>query len=49
MFGEHVGVRGDIRRFKSFQDIGILDFIGLGLSDEKLTYNRASAGLILAF
>ena len=49
MFGEHVGVRGDIRRFKSFQDIGILDFIGLGLSDEKLTYNRASAGVVFAF
>jgi len=49
MFGEHVGVRGDIRRFKSFQDIGILDVIGLDLSEEKLTYNRASAGLVLAF
>ena len=49
MFGEHVGVRGDIRRFKSFQDIGVLDFIGLDLSEEKLTYNRASAGLVLAF
>lgn len=46
MFGEHVGVRGDIRRFKSFQEISIL---GFGLSDEKLTYNRASAGLVLAF
>ena len=46
MFGEHVGVRGDIRRFKSFQDISIL---GFDLSEEKLTYNRASAGLVLAF
>jgi opacity protein-like surface antigen len=46
MFGEHVGVRGDIRRFRSFQDISIL---GFNLSEEKLTYNRASAGLVLAF
>ena len=46
MFGDHVGVRGDIRRFKSFQDISIL---GFALSEEKLTYNRASAGLVLAF
>jgi opacity protein-like surface antigen len=46
MFGEHVGVRGDIRRFKSFQEISIL---GFDLSEEKLTYNRASAGLVLAF
>ena len=46
MFGDHVGIRGDIRRFKSFQDISIL---GFDLSEEKLTYNRASAGLVLAF
>jgi opacity protein-like surface antigen len=46
MFGDHIGVRGDIRRFKSFQDISIVDF---NLSEEKLTYNRASAGLVLAF
>jgi opacity protein-like surface antigen len=46
MFGDHVGVRGDIRRFKSFQDISIL---GFDLSEEKLTFNRASAGLVLAF
>jgi opacity protein-like surface antigen len=46
MFGEHIGVRGDIRRFKSFSD---LDVLGFSLSDEKLTFNRASAGLVLAF
>jgi opacity protein-like surface antigen len=46
MFGDHLGVRGDIRRFKSFQDISIL---GFDLSEEKLTFNRASAGLVLAF
>lgn len=46
MFGDHVGVRGDIRKFKSFQDVG---FLGFSLSEVKLTYNRASAGLVLAF
>ena len=46
MFGEHVGVRGDIRRFTSFQELSIL---GFGLSEEKLTYNRASAGVVFAF
>jgi opacity protein-like surface antigen len=46
MFGDHVGVRGDIRKFKSFQDVGLL---GFSLSEVKLTYNRASAGLVLAF
>jgi len=46
MFGDHVGVRGDVRRFKSFQD---MDVLGFSLSDEKLTFNRATAGLVLAF
>jgi len=46
MFGDHIGVRGDVRRFKSFQD---RDILGLSLSDEKLTFNRATAGLMLAF
>ena len=46
MFGEHIGVRGDIRRFKSFSDNGILGFV---LAGEKLGFNRASAGLVLAF
>ena len=46
MFGDHLGVRGDVRRFKSFQDFSIL---GFGLDNEKLTFNRASAGLVLAF
>lgn len=46
MFGDHIGVRGDLRRFKSFGDHGIL---GFSLSHEKLTFNRATAGLVLAF
>ena len=46
MFGDHLGVRGDLRRFKSFQDTGILGFT---LSDEKLSFNRATAGLMLGF
>lgn len=46
MFGEHVGVRGDLRRFKSFGEHGLLGFI---LESEKLSFNRASAGLVLAF
>ena len=46
MFGDHVGVRGDLRRFKSFQGREILGFT---LADEKLTFNRATAGLVLGF
>ena len=46
LFGDHIGVRGDIRRFKSFQEAS---FLGFSLSNEKLGFNRASAGLVLAF
>ena len=45
-FGDHVGVRGDIRYFHSFQD---LPFFGLALSDQKLDFGRASAGLVFKF
>jgi len=44
-FGEHVGVRGDIRYFHSFQD---LPFFG-SLTDQKLDFGRASAGLVFKF
>lgn len=46
MFGDHIGVRGDLRRFKSFSEFGIL---GFGLADEKLSFNRASGGVVFGF
>jgi hypothetical protein len=48
MFGDHVGVRGDLRRFATFQERTI-PIIGINLSDEKLNFNRAAAALVLAF
>jgi opacity protein-like surface antigen len=46
LFGPHVGMRGDIRYFHAFQDLAVL---GITLSDTKLDFGRASAGLVLAF
>jgi hypothetical protein len=46
-FGDHVGVRGDLRRFKSFQTSDAIPF--LPLSDEKLSFNRAAAAVVFAF
>lgn len=43
---EHVGVRGDLRYFHSFQDLTILGFT---LGDSKVNYGRASAGVVLKF
>jgi opacity protein-like surface antigen len=44
--GKHLGVRGDIRYFHSFQDQTIAAFV---LSDTKLNYGRAAVALMLMF
>ena len=51
-FGGHVGLRGDIRYYHSFQ---ILDFVNLpflpvlSLNGQKLDYGRAAAGVVFKF
>ena len=42
----HVAVRGDIRYFHSFQDMG---FVGFTLSGSKLDFGRAAAALTFTF
>lgn len=46
LFGEHIGVRGDIRYFHAFQDLTV---VGFTLGDSKLDFGRASVGLVLKF
>ena len=46
LFGDHFGVRGDLRYYHSFPDVTIL-FITL--PSEKLNYSRISAGMVLQF
>lgn len=43
---DHVGVRGDIRYFHSFQDLAVLGFT---LDNTKLNYGRASVGVVVKF
>ena len=45
-FGEHIGVRGDLRKFSTFQERSIL---GFDISNERLGFQRAAAALVLAF
>jgi opacity protein-like surface antigen len=45
-FGEHFGVRGDIRHFHAFSDLSIL---GLALSETKLDFGRASVAAVFKF
>ncbi len=42
----HVGIRGDIRYFHSFQD---LSFLGFSLGNSKLDFGRAAAALNFTF
>jgi hypothetical protein len=47
MFGQHVGVKGDIRHFHSFQELNLLGLsVGGGT---KLNFGRASGALVLGF
>ncbi len=45
-FGEHVGLRGDLRYFRAFKDLPLLGFT---LSDPRTNYGRASVGVVLKF
>jgi hypothetical protein len=40
----HVGVRGDIRFIRGFADLAVL---GFPVSDVKLSFGRATVGLVL--
>ncbi len=46
LFGDHVGIRGDMRYFHAFQD---LDLLGFTLEGQQLDFGRASAGLVFKF
>jgi opacity protein-like surface antigen len=51
-FGEHVGLRGDVRYFHSFQVLDFLNVAGLpalGLGGQKLDYGRAAAAIVFKF
>lgn len=44
MFGSHVGIRGDLRRFHTFQDLNLPIF-----DEQRLDFWRGSLGLALEF
>jgi opacity protein-like surface antigen len=45
-FGEHVGIRGDIRAFRTLQDLSVFGFT---LSNTKLEFGRVNAAVIFKF
>jgi opacity protein-like surface antigen len=46
LFGDHFGIRGDLRYFHSFRDLEVLDF---DLGGTKLDFGRASGGFVFKF
>jgi opacity protein-like surface antigen len=48
LFSKHVGIRGDIRYFHSFQTLDI-DFLDLSVAGEKLDFGRASIAFVGKF
>ena len=52
-FSQHVGIRGDIRYFHSFQVLDLLNLPtlppGLGIGNTKLDFGRASIGVVFKF
>lgn len=50
LFGDHVGIRGDIRYFHSFQTLDILGFeLDPGEDSRKMDFGRAGIGMVFAF
>jgi len=45
-FGDHIGIRGDVRYFHSFQK---LELIGISIDETKLDFGRGSAGVVFKF
>jgi opacity protein-like surface antigen len=45
-FGEHIGVRGELRHFRAFDKF---DILGISIDNTKLRYNRASAAVVFKF
>jgi hypothetical protein len=45
-FGEHVGIRGDIRYFHSFQDF---ELFGFNIDATKIDFGRASGAVVFKF
>jgi opacity protein-like surface antigen len=46
LFSQHVGIRGDLRWFRTLQDV---EFSDLNLANKKIDYARGSFGVVLRF
>jgi len=48
-FSQHVGVRGDVRYFRSFQILDFSNFPNIGITQNKLNYGRVAAAAVFKF
>lgn len=48
-FSQHVGVRGDVRYFRSFEILDFSNFPNIGFNQTKLNYGRVAAAAVFKF
>src|SRR5262249_11960962 len=48
-FGSHVGIRGDVRYFHSFQLLDLSRFPNLRINETKLDFGRVAAAVVFKF
>ena len=48
LFGDHFGIRGDLRYFHSFQDFEVAGF-QLNAGDEKIDFGRVAGAVVFKF
>ena len=48
-FSQHVGVRGEVRYYRSFQILDLTQFPNVPASQSKLDYGRVGAGVVFKF
>jgi hypothetical protein len=48
-FGEHFGIRGDVRYFRSFQILDFANFPNIGFNQTKLNYGRVAGAAVFKF
>jgi hypothetical protein len=45
----HVGIRGDIRHFHAFEELEVLEVLGLGIGGTTLDFGRAAGSVVFKF
>ena len=48
-FGQHVGVRGEVRYYRTFEVLDLTEFPNVEVNQTSLDYGRFSGGVVFKF